>query len=124
MNDAPLTSAVALSLRIAADHPALPGHFPGSPLVPGVLLLAETLARLGCDPGATRSCRRLLNAKFLQPVRAEQTVTVECRPAVAGEAEQTVQLTLRVAARSVAQFTLELGPGRPLPQAPAPTAHE
>ena len=29
--------------RIAADHPCLPGHFPGAPVVPGVLILDEVL---------------------------------------------------------------------------------
>jgi len=32
--------------RIAADHPALPGHFPGNPIVPGVVLLDEVLSAL------------------------------------------------------------------------------
>ena len=31
-------------LRIDAAHPALPGHFPGQPLVPGVMML-EQVAR-------------------------------------------------------------------------------
>lgn len=26
-------------LSVAADHPALPGHFPGRPIVPGVMIL-------------------------------------------------------------------------------------
>jgi 3-hydroxymyristoyl/3-hydroxydecanoyl-(acyl carrier protein) dehydratase len=40
---------------ISADHPALAGHFPGRPVVPGVLLLREVLAAIenqwGLAPG-------------------------------------------------------------------------
>ena len=31
---------------IHADHPSLPGHFPGAPLVPGVVILDEVVAAL------------------------------------------------------------------------------
>ena len=31
---------------IRADHPSLPGHFPGTPLVPGVVILDEIVAAL------------------------------------------------------------------------------
>jgi 3-hydroxymyristoyl/3-hydroxydecanoyl-(acyl carrier protein) dehydratase len=30
-------------LRIAADHPAYAGHFPGRPILPGVALLSEVM---------------------------------------------------------------------------------
>ena len=37
------------TLTISADHPALAGHFSGVPIVPGVLLLDETLRALEED---------------------------------------------------------------------------
>ena len=33
-------------IRIEADHPSLPGHFPGRPLVPGVMLLEQVALAL------------------------------------------------------------------------------
>jgi 3-hydroxyacyl-[acyl-carrier-protein] dehydratase len=34
------------AFQVAIDHPSLPGHFPGRPLVPGVLLLDHVLQAL------------------------------------------------------------------------------
>jgi 3-hydroxyacyl-[acyl-carrier-protein] dehydratase len=56
---------------IAADHPSLAGHFPGAPLIPGVLILDEVLAALrdwqkDCHLTAIRT------VKFLQPLKPEQ----------------------------------------------------
>jgi 3-hydroxymyristoyl/3-hydroxydecanoyl-(acyl carrier protein) dehydratase len=61
---------------IAEDHPSLPGHFPGSPTVPGALLLAEGLRRLELALGRPIRCRRIDSAKFLQPVRGGACITV------------------------------------------------
>jgi len=49
-------------LAIAKDHPAYDGHFPGHPLLPGVVLLAEAMAALDASGWAVD------NAKFLMPV--------------------------------------------------------
>jgi 3-hydroxyacyl-[acyl-carrier-protein] dehydratase len=35
------------SRSIPADHPSLPGHFPGAPVVPAVVVLDEIVAVLG-----------------------------------------------------------------------------
>jgi len=39
-------SAIREGLRFAAVHPALPGHFPGKPVVAGVLLLDRAAAAI------------------------------------------------------------------------------
>ena len=54
---------------VPPDHPSLPGHFPGNPVVPGVVLLDEVFACL--PPGLT-----LLTAKFTAPVLPGSIVEV------------------------------------------------
>jgi len=41
-----MNAAPRASIHIDAAHPALSGHFPGRPTVPGVLLLDEVLSAL------------------------------------------------------------------------------
>jgi len=55
-------------LVIGPDHPALAGHFPGRPVVPGVVLLdlAFGLARDAFDPQAVLGGIRI--AKFVRPL--------------------------------------------------------
>ena len=62
---------LVVSRLIAADHPAFPGHFPGQPLLPGVLLLSEVMEAALTDPALAQRIAAgttLQNAKFLSPV--------------------------------------------------------
>lgn len=67
------------TLTIAADHPALAGHFPGNPLVPGVVLLDEAIASIERARGVAFGEFRLVSVKFLQPVKPPATLTVRHR---------------------------------------------
>jgi 3-hydroxymyristoyl/3-hydroxydecanoyl-(acyl carrier protein) dehydratase len=58
-----------LPLRISPRHPALAGHFPGNPIVPGVVLLDEAIHALAVQAGLATAGLQLGAVKFLAPVR-------------------------------------------------------
>jgi 3-hydroxyacyl-[acyl-carrier-protein] dehydratase len=60
---------------IRANHPSLPGHFPGAPLVPGVVILDEVLAALS-EWREESQLTGIRMVKFLAPLRSEQAFTI------------------------------------------------
>jgi len=66
-------SDIREAVRIASTHPALPGHFPGKPIVPGVVLLDRVAAALEAN-GARLA--RIGVVKFLTPLRPEEDATL------------------------------------------------
>ena len=65
------TAAVVVVLDVPPGHAAFAGHFPGQPLWPGVLILAEVMEAVAADPALAAQvgvAPRLSVAKFLSPV--------------------------------------------------------
>ena len=63
---------------VPADHPALPGHFPGRPIVPGVLLLDRVIAAVLADaPGCALA--GFPAAKFLRPLAGDEAFEIVWR---------------------------------------------
>jgi len=61
------------SLCVPSTHPALPGHFPGNPIVPGVVLLDRVAAAI------ENSGERLAHigvVKFLTPLKPDEHATL------------------------------------------------
>ncbi len=58
------------------DHPALPGHFPGNPIVPGAVLLSEAARAIAQDLAASGELVQVRSAKFLRPVRPGDRVLI------------------------------------------------
>lgn len=63
-------------LAIGADHPALEGHFPGSPVVPGVVLLDCVLEAAEAWLGTPLEVATLTQAKFVAPLLPEQRARI------------------------------------------------
>src|SRR3546814_6198544 len=61
---------------IGDDHPALPGHFPGLPIVPGVVILDRVLDAIEAAHGPLGALR-LPQVKFLRPLLPGQAAWVE-----------------------------------------------
>ncbi|SFR93935.1 FabA-like domain-containing protein [Dyella sp. OK004] len=59
-------STYRATFRIAPDHPSLPGHFPGYPLVPGVVLLEQVA--LALRAWRNQRLARVVEAKFVAPL--------------------------------------------------------
>lgn len=71
LEKSPAASA-PMTLQIASDHPAGPGHFPGNPIVPGAVLLDTLMATMYPNGWSGE----LQSAKFHHPVRPGDRLTV------------------------------------------------
>ncbi|MEO7053300.1 MAG: hydroxymyristoyl-ACP dehydratase [Rhodanobacter sp.] len=65
----------ARGILFDAAHPALPGHFPGQPLVPAVLMLEQVALALRAWRGLRMA--RVLEAKFVAPLLPDQSAQLE-----------------------------------------------
>jgi 3-hydroxymyristoyl/3-hydroxydecanoyl-(acyl carrier protein) dehydratase len=96
----------ALSFTIPTDHPALPGHFPGHPVVPGVVLLDHAIDAIGAALNRPLQGWRLSAAKFLSPARPGETLDLAFDAAASG----AIRFTVRAGKRDVASGTLSTAP--------------
>jgi 3-hydroxyacyl-[acyl-carrier-protein] dehydratase len=116
-------SRQSLRLCIAPDHPALAGHFPGFPVVPGVVLLDETLHAIDGELSAEHSALHTAatdatpaslwhigTVKFHRTVRAGEALQLEYDLQPDGRA----RFELRAADALVASGTIERRPVAPL----------
>jgi 3-hydroxymyristoyl/3-hydroxydecanoyl-(acyl carrier protein) dehydratase len=73
-----------LQWTVAADHPVFAGHFPGTPLVPGVMLLDAVLQHIAADSGCALEPCEISAVKFLSPARPGEALTIRHSRAAGG----------------------------------------
>lgn len=97
--------------RFAASEPFFRGHFPGDPIVPGVLMaeaLAQTAGVAAGQPGRTFHLSAIRSLKFLAPVRPETELHLFARKTAAVGALFQFEVSARASEQMVAEGMLVL----------------
>ena len=71
-----MSSPLSSVLYVEPAHPALPGHFPGTPVVPGVVLLTQVITELSRQKPGLTVCG-IIKLKFLRMLLPGQLFSVE-----------------------------------------------
>ncbi len=88
---------------IPAQHPSLAGHFPGNPVVPGVVMLNEVIDTLRqLDPQAIVT--GLSVVKFVSPLKPGEALTI----CVERDGESDVEFSCYVEVRLIARGTIQV----------------
>jgi 3-hydroxyacyl-[acyl-carrier-protein] dehydratase len=96
-------------LEVSLDHPAFAGHFPAFPVLPGAVVLDETLELIRRERGIDVVRWQLSSAKFLSAVRPGERLTVEHD----APRDDVVRFTIRSEDRIVASGSLSARAARP-----------
>jgi len=101
-----------MPLSIAAGHPAYAGHFPGRPILPGVVLLDAVLHALAVRQGVPAATGQIKSAKFHSPVQPGEALTLHYAAAPNGGFRFEIRcMDSHGGERSVASGALVLSPG-------------
>jgi len=99
-----MSEAFVAHWTVPADHPAFPGHFPGRPILPGVVLLDRLLALVSAATGRGVAGTLIANTKFLSPVGPGETL----RFAWLEQANGAIRFDIEAGGRAVATGLLTL----------------
>jgi 3-hydroxyacyl-[acyl-carrier-protein] dehydratase len=95
-------SAADFSWTVPVDHPAFAGHFPGRPIVPGVVLLDRAILFAEELLGQTAIPWQIGNAKFFSPVAPGEALTYVLSTKPSG----AIAFNIRGAEREIASGSL------------------
>ena len=95
---------------IAMYHPAIAGHFPGNPIVPGVLILDEVLQVAEQWRGQLR-LKSVASVKFASPLKPGRSFSIKLREE--GHSDIFFECWLDGARLAFGRLGVELGAGGP-----------
>ena len=95
-------STTTLAWTVPGDHPVFAGHFPGRPIVPGVVLIDRAILLASRFLNRSAITCRIVNAKFFSPVGPGETLAF----ALAAKEGGSLHCDIRCDERAVAAATL------------------
>lgn len=99
-----------LPLSIPTDHPAYIGHFPGQPILPGVVLLDQVLHAVASREDLQQAYATIRSAKFPSPVGVGEALCLNYAATVGAVFRFEVLAGERLVASGVLAFaTTNLG---------------
>lgn len=99
-----MAEAGVKTMQVPAAHPVFAGHFPGRPIVPGVMLLEWVVDELGQSIGRVPGALRVRECKFFTALCPEQRAELRLE---VGETRCTFDI--RLADASIARGVVEWG---------------
>jgi len=67
----------ATHLTVPVNHPAFAGHFPGTPILPGVMLLDAVLHTIAVATGIALDLCEISSVKFLSPASPGDELVIQ-----------------------------------------------
>ena len=89
---------------IPADHPAFAGHFPGSPILPGVVLLDAALQIIADTSGIALDICEISSVKFLSPAGPGDELVIRHTVSASG----TIRFDVNAGTRKIASGSIVL----------------
>jgi 3-hydroxymyristoyl/3-hydroxydecanoyl-(acyl carrier protein) dehydratase len=93
---------------VPPDHPVFAGHFPGTPIVPGVMLLDSALHAIAAATGIALDACEISSVKFLGRAGPGEELVIRHIPATGG----TIRFDITAGTRKIASGSIV--PGAPV----------
>ncbi len=91
---------------VPQDHPSFAGHFPGAPILPGVLLLDAALRAIAAATGMTLETSTINSVKFLSPAGPGESLLIRHERSANG----AIGFEIVAGARKIASGNITPGP--------------
>ena len=90
---------------VPRDHPAFAGHFPGTPIVPGVVLLDVALQIIANTSGIALDLCEISSVKFLSPATPGDELLIQHSVLASG----TIRFDIVAGMRKIASGSIAAG---------------